>query len=1641
MDHGPTPDPYKRLFETEIDGAVVLDATTGRILRANKAAARIFGFSSPEEMVGLNPLNYVPEEDQEPVARIVGESIEKDRPTPAEIRMRTKDGRVIWISATGALIEHEGKKATLATIREITSERAKDAALREAEHQYERLFDGMYDGAVVLDISTFQIVLANKAAADMFGFASPREAVGENPLSYIPDEDRDEVVRMIALNLEGKGSNPVEIRIRTTDGRAIWISATATKIDFEGRTAMLSMLRDITSDKAKDAALKEAEEELKASEERFRTIIQNAWDAITILDKNYRVIFESPSLARMTGYTPEEWVGSGLGAFNIHPDDLASLVTHAETLKSQPGSVIRNFTLRYKHKDGSWRWIEATGCNLLQDPKVKGIVVNFRDITDRLRAEEVLRESEERLRAIVENAWDGVFILDENYHVLFYSPSLAKITGYTPEVWTGRTPDQWPIHPDDLASMATRLETLKSRTGSTIADVRIRFKHKDGSWRLAEATGRNLLHDPKVKGIVVNFRDITDRVQVEEDLKTSEERFRTLIEKATDVVIVLDATGKITYQSPSLERVTGYGYNEWVDKSLSELLIHPDDLPSLVSLLERVLTQPGTTVEGVTARYKHKDGSWHTLEATVTNMLGDPKVNGLVANFHDITERKRTEEALKDSEAKYRRVFESTQTAMEIISMETGLVVLANEAIARTFGFKSPADMVGQDSMNYLRPEDVGWVSSRMARALTEDIWQEVAELPVRTNDGRWIWISATAVQTEYHGKPALLLSILDITRRKQAEETLRESEVKYRLLTEKTNDLIWTTDLDLRTTYVSPSIEKMLGFTPDERLGQTQESQVTPDSLRRAQEALLEHLALERDPKADPHRTLRIEMEYYRKDGSTVWLENQVSGIRDANGNPIGLHGVARDISERRKAEQALKESEGHYRLLADNALDVIWVTDANLKITYASPSATSLLGYSPEEITVRSLDRLLTTDSLALMIQVFQDDMAREESTPGGLGKRTVEMEVVCKDGSTLWLEAAINPVRDPEGRLTGFQGACRDISKRKHAQEALKASEERFRTLIEKSTDAIAILDASGKLLYESPSMERITGYKLEDWLGKAVDDWLLHPDDMAAMASLLEKLLSHPEVASEEVSVRFKHKDGSWHFLEGTVRNLLTDPKVKGLVINYRDVTERVKAEEVVKESEKKFKTLFDSANDGIFIHRLTGSFLEVNEIACRQLGYTREELLRLTPRDIDSPEFAAKVAERTEELVRNGQAVFETAHVTKDGRVIPIEASSRIVDFGGKPAVLTIARDITERKKAEDSLRKSEERFRGLVETTSDWVWEIDRNSRYTYVSPKVRDILGYEPQELLGRTPFEFMHQREGRRVSKIVRRFADVHLPFSLLENTCTHKDGHSVVLETSAVPILDNYGSFLGYRGIDRDITERKKVEQELQRSLKRLEKTMESTIEAITTTIETRDPYTTGHQMRVTDLACAMARVMELPPTQIEGIRVAGLLHDIGKIAIPTEILSKPGRLNEVEYEMIKTHAKVGYNILKKIEFPWPVARAVLQHHERWNGSGYPHGIRGEDILLEARILAVADVMEAMASHRPYRPSVGLDKALDEITKNSGILYDPAVAKACVTAFTQAGFKFASSIPGAAADSGSTSSDRPVHSPEDR
>ncbi|MBA7616139.1 hypothetical protein ES703_23433 [subsurface metagenome] len=239
-------------------------------------------------------------------------------------------------------------------------------------------------------------------------------------------------------------------------------------------------------------------------------------------------------------------------------------------------------------------------------------------------------------------------------------------------------------------------------------------------------------------------------------------------------------------------------------------------------------------------------------------------------------------------------------------------------------------------------------------------------------------------------------------------------------------------------------------------------------------------------------------------------------------------------------------------------------------------------------------------------------------------------------------------------------------------------------------------------------------------------------------------------------------------------------------------------------------------------------------------------------------------------------------------------------------------------------------------------------------------------------------------------------------------------HKNGKKVWVEVREAPVVVN-GKTISIVGALTDITERKRAEQELHRSYQQMQEMLVTTVNALASTVEMKDQYTAGHQSRVTQLACAIAAEMALSEEQIEGIRMAGLVHDVGKIMVPAEILNKPGPLTEIQYEMVKMHPRAAFDILKGIKFPWPVAEIVLQHHERMDGSGYPQGLSGDAIMVEARILAVANVVEAMISHRPYRAAYDIKEPLAEISKNKGILYDPVVVDACRKLFAERRFTF--------------------------
>ena len=332
---------------------------------------------------------------------------------------------------------------------------------------------------------------------------------------------------------------------------------------------------------------------------------------------------------------------------------------------------------------------------------------------------------------------------------------------------------------------------------------------------------------------------------------------------------------------------------------------------------------------------------------------------------------------------------------------------------------------------------------------------------------------------------------------------------------------------------------------------------------------------------------------------------------------------------------------------------------------------------------------------------------------------------------------------------------------------------------------------------------------------------------------------------------------------------------------------------------------------------------------------------------------------------------------------------------------------------SQREAALEALHQSEEKYRTILENIEDGYYEVDLNGNFTFFNASMCRTLGYPPEEMMGMNNRQFTDRENAKKLFKTFNEIYRTGEPAKEFDWQIIRKDGTERYIEVSVSLQKNSSGKPIGFRGISRDITERKQAEEERKQSFERMRKALGATVQSISMIVEMRDPYTSGHQQRVSDLARSIATEMGLSADRKDFIRTASAIHDIGKISIPSEILSKPTKLTDLEFRLIKTHSQSGYDILKDIEFPWPVADVVLQHHERMNGSGYPQGLKGDDILLEARILAIADVVEAIASHRPYRPALGIDLAMKEISGNKGILYDADVVDACLKLFQEKGY----------------------------
>ncbi|MFZ3156502.1 MAG: PAS domain S-box protein [Smithella sp.] len=679
--------------------------------------------------------------------------------------------------------------------------------------------------------------------------------------------------------------------------------------------------------------------------------------------------------------------------------------------------------------------------------------------------------------------------------------------------------------------------------------------------------------------------------------------------------------------------------------------------------------------------------------------------------------------------------------------------------------------------------------------------------------------------------------------------------------------------------------------------------------------------------------------------------------------------------------------------------------------KIIDVNESAVKMSGFKREEMIGHTHNDLKTFSEEKDSAKIFEELVSK-----GSI--KNYELKIRRKDGKLID-SLFFGEIFENQSK-TYILISMIDLTSYKLSERAQRESEEKYRTILETSEEGYYEIDLAGNFIFVNDSVCRLLGYSRKELTGMNNRQYM-DKETARKVFQTFNKVYRTGE-STKEFDWEVIRKDGAKRYIEQSV-SLQKDSSGKPIGFRgiLRDITERRKTEELLKQSEAQYRLLADHMKDQVWLMDLNLKMTYISPSVEKLLGYTTEEVVKLPMYKLLTKRSSQKAMEAFSRKMEKASAVpsskilMELEYRCKDSRIIWIEATfSFIMDENGIPmSILGEGREITKRKQIEESLQKSEENFRHSLDDSPLGVRISTVEGETIYANKAVLDMYGYDSIEELKKIPIPDRYTPESY-TQFLIRKQK------RLLGELGPSEYEISIVRKNGEIRHLHVFRKEIFWNGkkqsqvIYEDISLRRQAEEKITTILGNLRKSIRTTIQVLGTASEARDPYTAGHQKRVADLARMIATEMGLPQDSIEAIRMAGAIHDIGKISIPSEILCKPTKLTDLEYSLVQAHTQYSYEIMKDVESPWPLANIVYQHHERINGSGYPQGLKGEDILIEARILAVADVVEAMASYRPYRPSLGVQSALTEIEDNAGILYDSKVVKTCLKLFRENRFK---------------------------
>ncbi len=1145
--------------------------------------------------------------------------------------------------------------------------------------------------------------------------------------------------------------------------------------------------------------------------DEMKDLFDHINEGVTLV-KDGKIVFINKKLTEILGYTLEEIMEKPIFLFATSEEqERVEDINDEAQRNSTPLKTMEYWIIR---KDETRKYIRNQYHHIEKDGKRVGQIIYTQDITEEKQKETLILASEFKKSKFLDFLSEHVIFHDVNLNILWANKAATDSLNLGNENIVGKNCYRlWHDRetPCDICPVLVAKETGKESTAEvTTPDSRV--------WSIRGFPVYG--DDGTLIGMAELTREITERKTAEIELKENEEKFRQIFHGVVDAIFIHEIDddgnfGNFIEVNDLACQWTGYSREELMKKT-SRDISRRDPIEIEKNISKELMSTGDSSFE---MSLISKDNTLIPVEihSTLFSLKGEKAVLSIA---RDITERKKSEEELRENEEKFRQIFHKTNDSIFLTKLEedetTSQFIDVNDVACEWLGYTreellklKPTDITTQESasryLGFLRNVLRKGTHSYDSVVLTKDGNERLAEMESHTFNLK--------------SEKVILTFARDITERRKADEELKENEEKFRQIFHNAQDAMFINKIENGTQLgafveINNTVCQWVGYSRGELLGLTsyEEEDKTIENFF--------SFHLDEEILSSGKQTFETVITSRTKKQIPVEVRSHLFDLADEQ----VILSIASDITDRKKAEEIIKESEERYRTLIETSPNAIILLNIKGKLQFANKLSADMFEYK----TTEDMLGLTPIDFVSRKDFELVSNSLNDTITTGSV--RNIVFDAIKVDGTSFPVELSATLLLDKNQKPRSIMVIIEDITERKKAVDALKENEEKFRQTFDRSNDGIILHNLKGKIIDVNYRVRELIGYSKSEMLLLTIRQ--LHPVTEQEDSKKAFEIIQKEGYVKFEIS--FKRKDGS--IFPAEVSSSLFEIRGKQFVQKViRDITERKNAEKVLKESEEKFRQIFHNANDSIFLTRVnrvlgtTTEFIEVNDIACELLNYTKEELLALKSVNITAPEEAEANAKIIREIIARGSGTFETSLITKDGIRIPTELSSHLF-FMDEEVILTIGRDISERKQAEIHIQESEERYRKLVETSPDGIILTDIGNHIIVANRQIAEMYGTtNPDELISINSLDMIKSEDRERAAASFNKTLKDGKS-AIIELEFKQKDGGSYPGELRATTISDKDNIPYAIVCVISDITERKEAEKIRTEAFARIEQNIQ-------------------------------------------------------------------------------------------------------------------------------------------------------------------------------------------------------------------